>query len=122
MNQLVTDTLAALQRLRVDLRVEKRAQQQIHEHLIARGLPFKRDAGLGGHRLDSHNIPDLFCQGIAIEVKLQGQAREILNQCKRYCSFDEVQIIILCSAKPMGFPRQINNKPAYMINLSRAWL
>jgi hypothetical protein len=72
--------------------------------------------------LDSKNIPDFFIDGIAIEIKIKGNAMKIYKQCERYCQFDEVKQLILATNRSMGFPSQINGKPCYFINLGKAWL
>lgn len=72
--------------------------------------------------MDKNNIVDFFIEGIAIEVKTQGRLIEIYKQCKRYCSFDQVTSLILLTNQSMAFPREINNKPTYLIKLGFAWL
>lgn len=74
------------------------------------------------HRLDPKNILDFYINGIAIEVKIRGSSMEIYRQCARYCKFDQVKSMILVTNRSMGFPKEINGKPCYVLNLGKAWL
>lgn len=73
--------------------------------------------------LDPKNRVDFFLDGTAIEVKInKGAAKSIYKQCERYCQFDEVKNLILVTNRPMGFPKEINGKPCYVISLGKGWL
>ncbi len=74
------------------------------------------------YRLDEKNIPDFFVDGIAIEVKIKGNAKRIYRQCERYCTFPEVKTLILVTNRSMGFPEQINGRNCYYVNIAKAWL
>lgn len=73
--------------------------------------------------LDDKNIIDFRIDGsLGIEVKIKGGKRALYNQCVRYCSFDEIQSLLLITSLSMGFPDEINGKYCYIQNLSKAWL
>lgn len=74
------------------------------------------------YRLDDKNIIDFFIKGVGIEVKIKGSRQEIYRQCVRYCGFEEIQCLVLVTNRAMGFPKEINGKPTYVINLGLAWL
>ena len=60
--------------------------------------------------------------GIGIEVKVRGNANEILKQLERYAQSDKVKVLILATATFMGLPENINGKPIYMFHLTRGML
>lgn len=102
---------------RFPLEKEKETQEAIEKRLVENRIDYKRE-----YHLDSDNIPDFFIDGVAVEIKVKGNARNIYRQCERYCQFDEVKALILVTNRSMGFPPEINGKPCYVINLGRAWL
>lgn len=116
---IISAVLGAISTKRLPLSDEKSLQLEIAQCLQAAGLTFLKE-----HPLDEHNRPDfLFTSaGVAIEVKIKGSARDILSQCVRYASFDQVKAVLLITNRSMGFPKEINGKPAYYFKLGRAWL
>jgi hypothetical protein len=102
---------------RFPLEREKDTQVAIEKKFTEAGIIFNRE-----HKLDLVNIPDFFIDGTAIEVKIKGNAKQIYRQCERYCKFDDVKNLILVTNRSMGFPKEINDKPCYFINLGKAWL
>lgn len=104
---------------RLPLHDEKELQQEIAALLIATNKNYEKE-----FRLDGENIPDFFLhdEGVAIEIKIKGNARKIYKQCERYCSFDKVKKLLLITNRSMGFPEQINGKDCYIINIGKAWL
>lgn len=96
---------------------EKETQSQIEDVLKRNNIDFKRE-----HRLSPESIPDFFIDGIAIEVKIKGNAMQIYKQCERYSKFDEVKQLILITNRSMGFPAELNNKPCYVMKLGNSWL
>lgn len=105
----MNDVIKILSSTRFPLEKEKETQ--------AAGIVFNRE-----YKLDPVNIPDFFIDGTAIEVKIKGNARQIYRQCERYCQFDDVKNLILVTNRSMGFPKEINGKPCYFVNLGKAWL
>lgn len=117
MSKAIHDIISLISGKRFDLTHEKTTQLQMQAMFVRAEIPFVRHL-----ELDDKNIPDFFLDGIAIEVKIKGAKRAIFKQCQRYCQFDAVKVLILCSNKAMGFPADINGKPCYFINLGKAWL
>lgn len=71
------------------------------------------------HRLDEKSTIDFFVDGIGIEVKIKGQRVAIYKQCERYCQHIDIKVLILVTKRFMGFPKNIKDKPAYLVHLSR---
>jgi hypothetical protein len=67
-------------------------------------------------------IDFMFPDGLGIELKIQGSARSIYDQCLRYCKYEQVKSLLLVTSKSMGFPKEINGKPTFIFNLSKGWL
>ena len=109
--------LQVLSGQRFDLSSEKALQIEIKERLFETGVLAEKE-----YRLSIKDIPDFFCDGIAVEVKIKGSATEIFKQCQRYCEFDQVKELLLITNRSMGFPKEINGKPCYVLNLGNAWL
>ncbi|SEV88710.1 hypothetical protein SAMN05428988_0136 [Chitinophaga sp. YR573] len=119
MTEYIQSIVKAVKGKRFNLQDEKELQTQIHWCLSGLTIPVNKE-----HNLNAKNIPDFFFpdQGIAVEVKIKGSARLIYAQCERYAGFTEVKGIILITNRSMGFPAEINGKPAYFIKLGTAWL
>ncbi len=114
----IEDIVALLRATPFVLKDEKSLQASIEDVLIANGIRNKREVKLSGS-----DIVDFMLEGgIAVEVKLAGQKRAIYRQCERYCEHDAVKVIVLMTAKTMGFPPEIKGKPAYYVSLGRSWL
>jgi len=113
---MIPSTIKIIRSLRLNLSNEKITQSQVYE--AVKQLGYTREYILP----DKRSIPDLFAEGIAIEIKIKGSKMQIYRQCERYCAFDEVKALILCTNKSMGFPAEINGKPCYYINIGKAWL
>lgn len=86
------------------------------------GATLRSYAPIREHRLDDHNIIDFFVDGIGIEVKIKGGRKEIFRQCQRYCDFEEIKAFVLVTNRATGFPKEINGKPCYVVNLGMGWL
>lgn len=116
---MINKILKVLYSHRFPLVIEKETQKAIEEKFSENEIPYSRE-----HRLDEKNIPDFFIDidGIAIEVKVKGNAKQIYKQCERYCKFDAVKKLILVTNKSMGFPKEINGKDCYFIKIGKAWL
>ena len=76
------------------------------------------------HKFSLKDRVDFFLpeSGIAIEVKIKGNAQAILKQCRRYCEHKEVKSLILFTARFTGFPGRINDKPVYVLHVSKGML
>jgi hypothetical protein len=112
---------------RLTLADEKRLQIEIAEVLTSASvlagssISFRREVRLGDGDIVDFMI-DGPIEGIAIEVKIKGNARSIYRQLERYCAHDEVRAIILATNVPMNLPDTINGKPTAIAALGRGWL
>lgn len=99
------------------INTEKELQECIKTIFNDNGIKFQKE-----YRLDEKSIVDFYINGIAIEIKIKGSAKNIYRQCVRYCENEKVKTLILVSSKSMGFPEEINNKSCYFVNLSKNYL
>ncbi len=114
---MIHEIIKLLYSHRFPLVKEKDTQESIEQKFLDNNIKYNRE-----YRLDADNIPDFFIDGVAIEIKIKGNAKKIYKQCERYCQFEQVKYLILVTNRSMGFPKEINNKPCYFINLGKAWL
>lgn len=114
---MITNLLAQLSKYKLSLNAEKILQKEIAEVL-------RQFQPADEFRLDDNNIIDFYLPGtgIGIEVKIKGSRKEIYKQCLRYCEFDRIKILVLVTNRSLGFPKTINGKPCYVVNLGTAWL
>lgn len=117
MVEIVSEIISILKSKRLPLTTEKELQVEIEKLFIENNLSFERE-----YRLDNKNIVDFFIEGVAVEIKIKGTAKNIYKQCERYCEFEQVKTMLLVTSKTMGFLEQINDKDCYYFSLSRNWL
>ena len=117
MTQQITDVIAVISKLKLNLGSEAVTQIQIEVALMKAGFSFDRH-----FHLDKKNIPDFLDQenGIAIEVKLSGAKMAIYKQCERYCEFEIVKTLLLVSNRNMKLPAKI--KGCHLIHIGKGWL
>lgn len=106
-----------LSRYRLDITSEATVQDQIEKVLQESKIEYYRE-----FRLSSNDRIDFFIGGIGIEIKINGPVRAIFRQCAKYCACDEIESLVLVSARAMGFPDTIKGKPCYYHNLGQSWL
>ena len=114
---MISDVVRILRGFKFTLVSETQLQFEIDEVLRRAGFRFYRE-----HALDRKNRIDFYCDGVGVEVKIKGSAKNILRQCERYCQFDSVRCLILVTNRSMGFPTDINDKPCFVVKLGAAWL
>lgn len=114
---MIQETLKILSHGRFNLSTEASLKVDMKKVLDEAGLSYQPE-----FVLDKENRPDFFGEGIALEVKIKGTPKSIFKQCARYCNFDQVKTLILVTNKSMGFPKTINGKDCYVVNLGKAWL
>lgn len=119
---MVTDVdsfVSLMRRTPLVMKDEKSVQAAIATVLDSHGIDYKREV-----RLSNEDIVDFMLPGgIAVEVKLnKAKKREVFRQCKRYCEHPQVKVIVLITATIMGFPPEIEGKPAYYVSMGRGWL
>lgn len=103
---------------RLPLNNEKRTQEEIAAAFDECGISYERE-----FRLSGSDIVDFLCDGsIATEIKIKGAKMAIFRQVERYAKHDAVKELLLVTNVPTGFPKEVNGKPVYILNLARAWL
>lgn len=112
-----SQVLLSLKSKRFTLENEKTLQREIFEILA----PIHPDI-IKEFVIDSKSDIDFFIDGIGIEVKIKGGKMSIYKQCERYCKDDKITSLILVTNRSMGFPKKINGKDCYYLNLGKAWL
>lgn len=114
----VEDFVRLMRKTPLVLKDEKSVQASIETVLNSYGIDHKREV-----RLSAEDIVDFMLPGgIAVEVKIKGQKRAIFRQCERYCTHEQVRVLVLMTATTMGFPSIIKGKPTYYVSLGRSWL
>lgn len=117
---MIDSILSILNNKRFPLHNEKSLQAAIEMELL-RNLPdwmVTRE-----YMLDKNNTIDFLIHGdYGIEVKIKASKMAIYRQCERYCQFDKINSLFLVTNTSMGFPKEINGKDCYIINLGKAWL
>lgn len=109
--------LSILSDFTFDLEDEKQTQNQI-ETLFTRNLvPYKRE-----YCLNAKNRIDFLSGNIGIEVKLKGRNSDVYNQIDRYLTFNELDSIILVTAKNFILPSTLYDKRIYYVDITKAWL
>lgn len=103
---------------RLSLANEKRTQEDIAGAFDECGIPYERE-----YRLDGRNIIDFKVHSVGIEIKVKGHSKlQIYRQMERYSEFGEIKELMLVTNIPTGFPKELNGKPVYVLNLAKAWL
>jgi hypothetical protein len=110
---------------RLSLSDEKQLQEQIATVLSADGLYFRRE-----HRLAPGDIVDFLIlnqaeppiEGVAIEIKIKGNRRDIFRQVERYCGHAAVHELVLATNVPMALPSPMCGKPVSVAHLGRGWV
>jgi len=119
-NPEIKEIFDALTKHRFVISNEKVLQLEIENIFKQKGFEFKRE-----YYLDEENkniIDFLMSQGIGIEVKIKANKRAIYKQLLRYSEFEEIKSLILVTGTNTGMPKELNGKPVYILNISRAWL
>lgn len=114
---MIEQIIAAMRSIRFPLKNEKELQAALSSRFTAVGIEHEREV-----RLSGKDVVDFMFGNVAAEVKTNGGKLQIYRQLERYCEHERVSKIILITNVPMGLPAAICGKPAYLFNLSRAWL
>jgi len=74
------------------------------------------------YKLIPHKRFDFWLDGIVIEVKKKKPSKiTLLNQLNRYTKADEVKAIIVALEESMDIPKELNNKPIFVVSLNANW-
>jgi hypothetical protein len=111
------DLVRFLECRRFPLTMESELHAAIVGEFQAAGVAFEREVMLShGDRVD------IMVGGTVIELKVKGGRSAMYRQIERYCAHDIVTGVILASRLSINLPTLIKGKPAFVANLSRAWL
>lgn len=116
MDGILSKIQLSLRGRRFSLGDEKRLQAEIAEAFTSHNINFMREV-----HLDKSNIVDFMIDGLAIEVKIRTKtsSMQIYRQLERYCAFPEVEALMVMTSKAISLPGTINDKPVYVLSLSR---
>lgn len=110
---IIDEVLRAIDQYKIIFKDEKDLQRKIEKILKNSNIEFKRE-----HDLGELGIVDFFKDGVAFEIKIQGQKKSIYRQCKKYLEHDTVKSLVLISSFAMGFPNEIDGKKCYFYRLN----
>ena len=120
MNEKCTQIFKALSKHRFVLSDEKRLQLEIEHVFNSEGILFNREFFLDKEKKD---IIDFLIDGrVGVEVKIKCNKRAMYKQLLRYSESEHVESLILVTGTNTGMPKELNGKPVYILNISRAWL
>jgi hypothetical protein len=92
---------------------ELELQAGLWNALFSLGIAVKRE-----YRLSDRDRLDFFIEGIAVEVKTDGSAADVMRQVSRYAESEKVQGILLVTAKARHIlPASFNGKPLLVHSL-----
>lgn len=114
---MADDILKLLRGQRFNLSNEKTLQLEMETFFKSKNLEFRRE-----YHLDEKSIIDFMFGNVGVEVKIKGSKMSIYKQCERYCTFHEIDRLILVTNKSVKLPLNINDKQCYVFNLSKSWL
>lgn len=119
MEEILNKIQTSIKNKKLNLSNEKLLQNDLEKYFKESNLDFKREFKIG-----SNSILDFFIDGLAIEVKIQSKSSNlnIYKQLEKYSEFEEIKNILLITSKSLSLPSQINNKPLYILNLSKSQL
>lgn len=108
---------ACLKGRRLPLNNEIATQDAIASAFKESGISYQREV-----RLDAANRIDFMVGDIGCEVKIKSPKMKLFKQVERYAEFDAISRIVLIINVATGFPKEVNGKPVYVLNLAKAWL
>lgn len=106
----------ALKGKRLPLTDEKECQRAILQVLSDLFIPVRREVKISG------GVIDFLVGSVGVEVKLKGAAALIRRQIVRYCADQNIEGVVLLTAKPVDLAPLLRGKPVHEFDISRAWL
>lgn len=104
---------AVLAKYRYRFCCEQELQDGIALALSRSDISFERE-----YRLTDNDRLDFFCEGIAVEVKIDGSAAAVLRQVHRYANHKDVNEILLVTTKAShSIPASLNGKKIVLHSL-----
>lgn len=100
---------------------ESVCQEQIEMHLKKLGATFYREYTLGEFGVIDFYFPNT---GIGLEVKASKNwnRTKVFRQCERYCKSEEINGLLLATARAQALPDLIEDKPARVFYLGECQL
>ena len=98
---------------------EAELHEGIAEVLVSKQIPFEREV-----IITSHDRLDFLVGDIAIEVKVDGSAAEVLRQLHRYAQHERIGALILVTSRSRHqmLTKVLNGKPLECVYLIRSML
>lgn len=93
---------------------EAELQAEVERILTARGGVVERERHLSARDRPDFMLPD---EGLALEVKVDGSATDLLRQIHRYAGHDEVEGVIVLTTKSRhrSMPPEVNGVPVFVL-------
>lgn len=111
------DLIAAIRGFRIRTSTEEQAQADVEAVLTRRGIPFEAQKVLS-----PRDRIDVFCGGVAVEIKVKGSRPTILRQLERYAALPQVTGVLLVSGIAWPFQGEIGGKPFRAVQIGAGWL
>lgn len=109
--------IEALRGVRFLLEDEKQLQADMALTFARASIACEREVQVTGGIIDF-----MAAGGVGIEVKIGGQRGAILRQVKAYMRDDRISELVIVTARPLALAPVIGGKPAFVLDLGRAWL
>lgn len=109
----IRQVLTVLDQYRFVYSNEKQLQQSIYDVLADEGVSIDRERSLA-----PFGVVDFMKDGVAFEIKIKGQKKNIYRQCRDYCKHEDVKALVLVTANAMGLPENMEGKPSFVYRLS----
>lgn len=120
----IVEIVSVLKRRRLAAPNEDALQRAVEEALKTSNIAWMA-AAEPQKILSASDRLDLFCAGIAIELKRAGSRREIFRQIERYAALPEVEGLLLVTSTAWPLRQDpVNGKPfiVYPLGLSLSWM
>lgn len=83
---------------------EEALQRGIASCLEIEGVRFEREV------IDGKNRYDFLCGRVAVEVKMDRSASELLRQIDRYCESERIDAVVVAATKPWAHPGLVKSE------------
>jgi hypothetical protein len=96
-------------------------EQEIHTEIMKAfnkcGILYQHE-----YKLLPHKRFDFWLDGIVLEIKKNKPSKiSMLNQLNKYTMEDQVKVIIVVMEESMVLPKNLNNKPIFIVSLNANW-
>lgn len=110
------DLTALLQHFRCRATCEADLQRAVEEILVQSLISFQREP-----MLTAKDRPDFLVGTIAVELKVDGSAIEVMRQLQRYAQHPDVAALLLVTTKNkhLAMPATLSGKPVHVVFVGR---